>query len=345
MQYVIEKLSIAFRMLFYKGAYFVPLPALLALAFCALPSVPAYALEPESGSVKAGAVPATVQRVAITDDAGNHISLPEPAARIVPLYAALTESLVALGQEERIIARTASDTGLVPHLPVVGTHMRPNLELIAGLQPDLIVLMEGREAVDSTAERLQAMGFVVARFRVQSFEDLFACIVRLGILTGSQARAESLIAGYRARLQKIQASAVLCARAPSIFFEVRYPNLLGAGGHSILADIIHTAGGKNSLEGYPDKFVRLNEEMLFSLNPDIYLVQEGAMNKNPLHPKDRVHFQSLEAVSSGSVLFVPEDIFSRPGPSSIIAAELLTLHIRIWDAHRNAKIFPNKAAP
>ena len=126
---------------------------------------------------------------------------------------------------------------------------------------------------------------------------------------------------------------------PSIFSAVRYPNLLGPGGHSILADIIHTAGGENSLGGYKDKFVRLDEEMLFSLNPDIYLVQEGAMNKNPLHPKEREHFLALEAVRSGSVLLAPEDLFSRPGPSSIMAAELLGIYMRIWDAHNNARVF------
>lgn len=315
----------------------------IALLFAG-PSVQAHGLEAENGNRQAGQGSPDTQAIIVLDDAGNTIVLSRPARRIISLYAALTESLVALGQEESIIGRTVSDTKL-PQLPVVGTHMRPNLELVAGLQPDLIVLMEGREAVDSTAERLQSMGFAVVRFRVQSFEDLFACILRLGILTGSREKAETLVAQYETRLQAVRSLARQCAARPSIFFEVRYPNLLGAGGHSILADIIHTAGGENSLGGYEDKFVRLNEEMLFSLNPDMYLVQEGAMNRNPLHPKERRHFLSLGAVRSGSVLLVPEDLFSRPGPSSIAATELLGLYIRVWDAHRNAGTAPGRPGP
>ena len=132
------------------------------------------------------------------------------------------------------------------------------------------------------------------------------------------------------------ASAALPHR-PSVFFEVRYPNLLGAGEGSILTDIIRASGGENCLAGHPDKLVRLSEETLIGLDPDIYLVQEGAMNKNPLPPAERAHFRSLKAVRRGGVLVVPESLFSRPGPSSITATEQLGAFIREWARNEETK--------
>ena len=274
--------------------------------------------------------------ISIVDDSGATVTLEAPAKRIIPLYAALAEILVDMGLQDRLIARTASDTDATPNLPSVGTHMRPNPELIAGLQPDLVVLMEGRDEAAATAALLSNMGIPVARFRVDSFTSLFSCITRLSVLTGTESEAQTLISGYSRRLEAVGAAAASLPSRPSIFFEVRYPNLLGAGQGSILTDIISAAGGENCLAAYPDKFIRLSEEALISLNPDIYIVQEGPMNKNPQPLADRPHFRSLTAVLQGNVLIVPESLFSRPGPSSIAAAERLGVFIREW-AHKEEK--------
>ena len=277
------------------------------------------------------------QPVSITDDAGNSVTLAAPATRIIPLYTGLAETLVAMGLEDRLIARTASDTDITPTLPSVGTHLRPNPELIAGIQPDLVVLVEGRDEAAATAALLSGMGIPVARFRLGSFADLFSCITRLGVLTGTEDTAKALVDQYTKRVERLRAAAKVLPRSPSVFFEVRYPNLLGAGKGSILTDIISVAGGRNCLEEYPDKLVRLSEETLVSLDPDIYLVQQGAMNKDPQPLAERQHFRALGAVQNGHVFTVSESLFSRPGPSSIGAAEQLFDYIVEWswaDAER-----------
>jgi iron complex transport system substrate-binding protein len=107
-----------------------------------------------------------------------------------------------------------------------------------------------------------------------------------------------------------------------VFFEVRYPNLLGAGRGSIVNDIIRRAGGLNCL-GDGKKMVRIGMESLIQKNPEAYVVQEGPMNRNPSPPADRPHFRVLDAVKQGKVLFVEEQVFSRPGPRSVEAVELL----------------------
>ena len=283
----------------------------------------------------ARAADAPCTAVSIIDDSGRTVALAAPARRIIPLYAGLGETLTALGLADRIVGRTVSDNASPSHLPSVGTHMRPTPELVAGLRPDLVIQFEGREEAGTAAESLIRMGIEVARFRIASFADLYACIERLGILTGESAAASRLMEEMRERLARVERDMAAYPAPPRIFFEVRYPNLLGAGGGSIVNDIISAAGGGNCLAGYPDRMVRLNEEALALYNPEIYLVQQGPMNKAPLPPDERPAFRGIEAVRRGFVHTVPEALFSRPGPGSVDAVENLARIILQW--HKGAR--------
>lgn len=279
--------------------------------------------------------------VSIVDDAGATISLAAPARRVVPLYAGLGEILAALGMADRVVGRTASDDSLPERLPVVGTHMRPNQEIIIALAPDLALQFEGREEAGLAAESLSRLGIPVARFRITSFAGLFSCITRLGVLCGKEKEAAALAASMQSRLDKVRRDMAWYGVRPKVFFEVRYPNLLGAGKGSLLTDIIDAAGGENCLAGHAERMVRLSEEALILFDPDIYLVQEGPMNKAVIHPKERAHFRGLAAVRRGFVRIVPEARYSRPGPRAVDAAEELAILIRAW---QKAQGRPEKAA-
>lgn len=269
-------------------------------------------------------------RIEIVDDSGATVSLSGPARRIIPLYAGLGETLAAMGLTDYVVGRTVSDDSLPAALPSVGTHMRPNIELVAALRPDLVLLLEGREEAGLTADALRRLGIAVARFRVASFEGWFSCVSRLGALTSEPGKAEALEDSMRKRLDAAKARTSGLERKPVIFFEVRYPNLLGAGKDSLPADIIRTAGGLNGLDKHAGRMVRLSEESLVLMNPDIYLIQEGAMNKSPAPLDGRPHFRGLSAVRNGLFFTVPESHFSRPGPKSVQAVEELADIILRW---------------
>ena len=292
------------------------------------------------------APPAESQRqVELVDDSGAMVRLPAPARRIIPLYAGLGETLAAMGLTDYVVGRTVSDDSLPAALPAVGTHMRPNIELVAALRPDLVLLLEGREEAGLTAEALARLGIPVARFRVASFDDWFSCVRRLGALTGEPGKAEALEKSMRERLDAVKAKTAGLERKPVIFFEVRYPNLLGAGKGSMPADIIRAAGGQNGLDDQDSRMVRLSEESLVLMNPDIYLIQEGAMNKSPAPLDERPHFRGLAAARNKLFFTVPESRFSRPGPQSVQAVEDLAGIILRWRAGNEQRPEPSAAAP
>ncbi len=271
--------------------------------------------------------------IEVTDDVGQSIRLDRPADRIIALYGAFNEILAAIGLESRLVARTKADA-LPPSIlakPSIGTHMRPNVEAVLGLKPDLIIQGEGRRQAMAPVQQLQRHGLDVAVFNPTTFEELFSVIDRLGILTGEQRRAKELVNSLKGRLDAVETRLKKVAHRPRVFFEVRYPNLLGAGRKSVVNDIIEHAGGSNCIT-VDKKLVRLDIEALIAWKPDFYVVQTGPMNRNPGHVQKRPHFQAIEAVRQGRFLLVDEQVFSRPGPRSVDAVEQLArfLHPSVW---------------
>lgn len=256
-----------------------------------------------------------------------------PAMRIIALYGAYNEILAAMGLESRLVARTKADE-LPPSIcsrPSIGTHMRPNVEMVLALKPDLIIQGAGRREAMMPVNQLRRQGLSVAVFNPTTFSDLFSVIERLGIVTGETKKAHRLVQAMKARLNRVRTKLQSVPRRPKVFFEVRYPNLLAAGRKSVVDDVIRHAGGSNCIQAQK-KLVRVGMESLIACKPDVYIVQRGAMNRNPSSPADRPNFSVLDAVKNGRVMVVDEQIFSRPGPRSVVAVETLArfLFPNLW---------------
>ncbi len=266
--------------------------------------------------------------VSITDDVGTVITLKQPARRIICLYGAMNEILAALGLTDRIIARTKGDTfsQAIAAKPSIGTHMRPNVEMVVGLRPDLVLQMAGRKGISESLHSIKGHGIPTGLFKVTTMQELYALITRIGSITGSENRAHNLILAMQQRIAGVQKRLGPAPRRPRVFFEVRYPHLLAAGQDSLVSDIITLAGGTNCVD-VKGKLVRLSEEEVVGMNPEVYLLQQGPMNPHPVNPKQRPHFRTLQAVTTDRILMVDEHLFSRPGPETVRAIELLAEYL------------------
>jgi iron complex transport system substrate-binding protein len=267
--------------------------------------------------------PARSQGPAIIDDLGHKVALEAPARRIVPLYGAFVDILSCLGLSSRVVARTEADPAPAgtPDLPVIGTHMRPNLERVLAVKPDLVLQMDGRGEAREAAARLAGLGLPVAVFAVTDFPGLFSTIERIGVLTDSAAAARKLTEGLLHRLEVV-AVAKPAGAPPRVFYEVRSGSLLAAGAGSMVGAVITAAGGQNAVTAN-DKLVRLADEELLRLAPEVCLTQRGPMNPEARSLAEREQFSSLPCVRNGRAYVVDEARFSRPGPGSVDAVEEL----------------------
>ncbi len=262
--------------------------------------------------------------VVIEDDTGSRVSLDQPARRIIPLYGAFAEMLFTIGAGDRLVGRTQADQYPpgIEKLPSVGTHMRPNIEMIIGFKPDLVIQSATRGDTAVDLERLRAAGIPVAVFAPRTFEGIFSTMTRLGILAGKEKEAGKVVSGLEERLKEVKKRRSGAGDVPRVFFEIRAEPLTGAGQGSIVDRIIEAAGGINVLRN-ERAIVQYSLEALLLEAPDFYVVQVGPMNRNPVDPAKRTHFDRLKAVRGGRVMFADEFIFSRPGPRCVDAVEQL----------------------
>jgi len=266
---------------------------------------------------------ALATEIRVTDDLGRQIVLAAPAKRVVALYGALNEIMAGLGLTDRLVARTEADhePAAIEALPVIGTHMRPNLERVLAVKPDLVLQLSGRDEARTSADDLTTLGVPVAVFSIHDFPGLFTAIERVGTLTGAQQAASTLVAGLQHRLDAVAAT-LPSGKRPTVFFEARSGNLLAAGRGSMVDAVITAAGATNAVTE-KKRLVRLSDEELLRLAPSICLTQRGPMNPEARSMSGRPEYAPLPCVATGRAFVVEESLFSRPGPRSVAAVEAL----------------------
>lgn len=272
----------------------------------------------------------------IVDDAGTKVCLERPPRRAVSLYGAFTELVASLGSAETFVARTQNDDTVpqVTKLPSVGTGLRPNVELLLALKPDLVVSRSSRAAAEALGA-LRARGLTVAAFDPTDLGDLYSVIERLGVLWGRTEEAKALAERLRTAVAQVEKKVAGVPRRLRVVYEVRAEPLTVAGTGGLVDELLQAAGAENAVKN-PKRLVQLDPEALLKLDPDVYVVQVGPMNPKPLAPSNRPHFQVLRAVREGRVLTLEEELFSRPGPHVAEAAERLSraLYPDLWGGKR-----------
>ena len=223
--------------------------------------------------------------VEITDDLGQKIVLTRPAGRIIPLYGAFAEMLFSIGAGDAVVARTQADVfppGLAV-LPSVGTHMNPNVEMILGLKPDMVIVSASRRQETPEITRLADSGIPVAVFSPKTFDQIFSVIERLGSISGHEQQASAFAANLAGRLGAVRDKLAGINTRPRVFLEIRAEPSQAPDAARSWMKFLKAAGAKTSCDS--DKaIVQYSIEALFFLDPDFYIVQQGPMNKGPAPP-------------------------------------------------------------
>ncbi|NOY63853.1 MAG: ABC transporter substrate-binding protein [Nitrospirae bacterium] len=235
--------------------------------------------------------------------------------RIVVLYAPVSPILKALGVEGEVVGVTRTDK-VFSAATNVGSHLRPNIELIKALRPDLIIAGSRKAMPDEVVKGFNARVF---RYDPRNLNEIVDHIKELGRLLGREKEAEKLTASLESKLHVIKP----LSRPPKVVYEVMSQPLKVAGSRSIVTDIIESAGGRNIIE-VKRKHVNISPEKILKNPPDIYIYQVGPMNKNPVPPDRRPYFRGLRA----RILKVDEYRFGRPGINAFDAAVELNRFFR-----------------
>lgn len=250
--------------------------------------------------------------VTVTDDAGRDVTVDAKPERIVSLAPANTEILYGLGALDRVVGVTTYDDypPEVATLEKVGDFVGPNLEAIAALQPDLVLVTTGVQA--DIISQIEALGATVIAIDPQSLEALYTSIGTVGTAIGEPARADEVVSEMKRELAAIQEA--IDAAPVRCFIEIAQDPLFTAGSGTLLNDLIDQAGGENVVvqEGY----VGYSVEQLLTDDPEVYLATLGSMS-DPSDLAERPGYSTLSAVKNGRVAVLEDNLVSRPGPRII----------------------------
>ena len=125
------------------------------------------------------------RRVSVIDDDGATDHAGTAGQRVVSLAPHLTEQLFAIGAGDRIVGTTeyADFPPAALAIPRVGRAHSVDLERIAALKPDLIVIW-GSGFPPATIDSVRRLGVPVFVSEPRSLDDVARSLERLGTLTG-----------------------------------------------------------------------------------------------------------------------------------------------------------------
>ena len=259
----------------------------------------------------------------VTDDRGALLALARPPQRIVSLLPSLTETVCALGQCQRLVGvdRYSNYPESVRRLPQVGGGLDPNIEAIAALKPDLVLMATSTPVAD----RLQSLGIKVLALEPKSHADVKRALQVVGrVLEVNDAERvwREIEAEVTAAAQAVPAN----AKSMRIYFEVNSaPYAAGEG--SFIGETLTRLGVKNMVPASLGAFPKLNPEYVVRENPDLIMVGD----RNFAGLQGRPGWSRIRAIREGRVcIFTAEqtDVLVRAGPRMAEGARLMLQCLR-----------------
>lgn len=255
----------------------------------------------------------------------------QPPQRIVSTAPSITELLYALGLGDRIVGvdRFSRYPPEALRKAKIGDYVNPNLETIASLRPDLVIIPTNPVKL---AERLAVLRLKVLELDQESIAKLYESFRIVGQATGATAQAAKLESTVRAQLETVRTRAAQLKKTRMMFVVGRTPNrldgLIVVGQASYLNDVIALAGGENVFRDAVASYPGVSLEEVLARNPDVIVDMGDMADTVGVTDEHRREVASLwerlgsvAAVKQHRVYAVASDIYVQPGPRVVDAAK------------------------
>lgn len=208
----------------------------------------------------------------VIDVAGNELVIKEKPVRIVSVVPAATEILYDLGLEARIVGVTENCDypGQALQKEKVGD-WNINVEKLVSLEPDLVVGMVSANA--GLLDDIAKLGINTLAIEAQSFGEIYEAYEMVSMATGTEDRANDIIADMKERVAAVQEKVTTIANEEKVkvFFEIGWEPLYSVGPGSLQHEILVLAGGINVVD-IDKSWVEYSNEKLIEMDPDLILI-------------------------------------------------------------------------
>jgi iron complex transport system substrate-binding protein len=214
--------------------------------------------------------------VTVVDGLGNNVTVTLPVNRIVSINYGITEMLCGLGAQDLLVGRDELSISppSVQDIPIVaGTSYSPNMELLLGAKPDLVVADTMLRSKTQEIAAMKASGIAVYIESTGNFTRIKECITNMGKVLDEEQTAESLrdfLTGYQ-NLAAERVANLTDSQKPAVYLE--WTDDWQTAITSSIAGTLVAAGGINIAEqaGLSSSMGYISPEFVVEQNPDIII--------------------------------------------------------------------------
>lgn len=259
----------------------------------------------------------------LTDEIGRAVSVKPQPARIISLAPNLTETLFALGLGQRVVGVTSycDYPAEARTKEKVGDTLKPNLERIIALKPDLVLITTSSQ-LETLTRQLDQLQIPVYVTNPRTVADVIASIRKLGDLTGVQTRATELADEMQRRVSRVQQQVAGQAR-PRVLYVLQNSPLITAGRDTFINDLLQLAGGTSISGEERADYPQFSRETVLARAPEVIVIPVSHGTELVSEEAVRRDYAVTPAVRANRIARVDPDVIDRPGPRIVEGLEAL----------------------
>jgi iron complex transport system substrate-binding protein len=255
----------------------------------------------------------------LTDEMGRTVVVPDHPHRVICLMPTVTDTVFALGAGDDVVA--ISDYTKYPAAaltkPSVGDLIKPSIETILSLHPDLVIGTQPKGPMEVT-EQLERAGIPIFLVSPHGIAGIFHAIETIGTALNRTPQAEALIQSLQQRVDAVRAR-TRSLPAPRIFMPIWYDPITTIGRNAFITEIVQAAGGRSVTDDLPTEWPQISMEVVLERAPDALLLVRGGKTTLKVL-QDRPGWSSMTAIKAHRAYYV-DDRINFASPVAIDALE------------------------
>ena len=255
----------------------------------------------------------------VTDEMGRKVVAPDHPHRVICLMPNVTDTVFALGAGDDVVA--ISDYTKYPAAalkkPSVGDLIKPSIETILSLHPDLVIGVQPAGPMEVTGQ-LERAGVPIFLVSPHGIAGIMHSVETIGLALNRPQQADALVHRLQARVDAVRAR-TRGLPAITIFMPIWYDPIITIGKHAFITEIIEVAGGRSVTDDLPTEWPQVGMEVVLERAPDALLLVRGSKMTLQLL-QGRPGWSSMTAVEAGRVYYV-DDRINFASPLAIDALE------------------------
>jgi len=259
------------------------------------------------------------------------VALAAAPQRIVSASPAITETLFALGLGDRVAGVTdyCNYPPEATKKPKIGGYLRPSLETILALRPDLVI---AERSPANLVAQLARLKITAVEVEYKTLPDILASIEKIASAAGVAERGVALRNSISVRIDEIRNRVKPYPRTKVMFVVGRtagtLTGLIVVGKGSYLNELMEAGGGMNAFAGATGAYPKVTMEEVLARDPDVILDRADMGNQSVATAAQKLAvvnlwrtYPMLKAVKQQRIVIMVPDIFFVPGPRIVDAAQ------------------------